>query len=336
MIPILSIVLAAFVVLSTGSSVGAVSAGAKVVIAYPTMSSRTVPLWVAEEEGYFKKYGIRLELVYVRSDSLLMSALASDDIQLVVTGGSAVLNAAAGGLDVKIMANFFSRALVDLVARPGIKGVKDLRGKRIGVQSIGGTNWMYVMQALEQLGLDPGKDRIQILVVGDVKVLIQSLETGTIDAMAASDRAYSLRLKQQGYPTLAELRLAVGGSGLIVKRTYLQQHPDLVESILKAILEGLAFALAPTNKALILDTLTKRLRISDPGIAELAYQDLLKGLDRKPYPSIEGLQNLQRLIKLLNPRVGGLNLNDLVDSSFIRKLDESGFIDRLHKSYGDK
>jgi hypothetical protein len=51
---------------------------------------------------------------------------------------------------------------------------------------------------------------------------------------------------------------------------------------------------------------------------------------RKPYPAIEGMRNVQRLLKTQNPRIADVNVEDLVDSGFIRKLDKSGFFDRIY------
>ena len=101
--------------------------------------------------------------------------MASGDIQISFTGGTAVLGAAAGGMDLKILANFTSRITYDLVARPQIKSPEDLRGKRFGVQSIGGMVWMGAILGLEHLGLEPVRDKIDILVIGDESVLAQAL-----------------------------------------------------------------------------------------------------------------------------------------------------------------
>jgi hypothetical protein len=54
------------------------------------------------------------------------------------------------------------------------------------------------------------------------------------------------------------------------------------------------------------------------------------GEAKQPYPSLEGLRNAQRLMALQNPKIGTVKLDDLVDARFVRKLDESGFIDKLY------
>ncbi|OGP27818.1 MAG: hypothetical protein A2038_05125 [Deltaproteobacteria bacterium GWA2_57_13] len=204
------------------------------------------------------------------------------------------------------------------------------------MQSIGGTVWLYTVVGLEQLGLDLHRDKILTPVIGEYAILAQALEAGTIDAVFISIPAFSQRLKQKGFPILAELNLPVAGNVVVVTSAYLQQHSDRVENVLKALMEGLAFVLTPKNKVTVLETLMKRLQISDPTLVEETYQGLLKELDRKPYPSIEGMQNIQRMMQGSNPRLGDVKVADLIDSSFVRKLDESGFIDRLYATYGGK
>jgi hypothetical protein len=76
----------------------------------------------------------------------------------------------------------------------------------------------------------------------------------------------------------------------------------------------------------------KNLRLADHQAAEEGYQDLLPTLNRKPYPSLDGLRNAQRLMAAQNPKIAALKIDDLVDARFVKKLDESGAIDRLHGS----
>jgi hypothetical protein len=98
---------------------------------------------------------------------------------------------------------------------------------------------------------------------------------------------------------------------------------------MKALLESLAYIVTPKNHATVVQLIMRRLRISDPALAEEGYQDLLRTMSRRPYPAIDGLRNVQRFTKTQNPEIGKVKLEDLIDSRFIRKLDESGFIDGL-------
>jgi hypothetical protein len=102
---------------------------------------------------------------------------------------------------------------------------------------------------------------------------------------------------------------------------------------LKGEIEALVFSLAPRNKPVVLKTLSKWLKVDASG-AEDAYVDLVRGVDRKPFASLEGLRNAQRLLKPRNPKVGEVRAEDVIDSRLMKKLDDSGFIDKLYAFYG--
>ncbi len=330
----------AFVVLTLGSCLisKASLAQVKITIGYAAVAPRAIPLWIAQEEGLFRKYGIEARFVVFRGAPTLVASLVSGHIDLGLSSGGTVLGAAAGGMDLKIVAAPSNRLTPDLIARPQIKKVEELRGKRVGVQSIGGGVWMFTMLGLESVGLDPKRDNIQLVVVGDSVLIGEAVETGTIDA-AFLDGALSRRLRRKGFSVLAELsrgNIPFINQGAIVSSAYLQQHSDLIERVVTGLVEGLAFSLAPVNKPTVLKTLGKHLKVSDPAVAEEGYQDFVHSVDRKPYPSVEALKNGQRIMRILNPQVGQVKVEELIEDKFIRKLDESGFIDRLYKNYGGR
>jgi len=310
-------------------------AATKLTIGYATVTARLMPLWIAHEQGILAKYGIDAQPILIRGAPTLVAGLASGDLQIGRTGGSAMLSAVAAGHDFKFLASFSSRNTYDLVVRPNIKRAEDLRGKRFAVTSIGGTTWMGVLLWLEHLGLDEQRDKIQMQVVGDQGIQVQAIENGLCDA-GVLDGAFSRKLKQKGMTILAEyteLTKLLAGQSLVVHQSFLRQHPDLTENYLKAEIEGLAFSLAPKNKPTVLKAMMKYLRTDAAG-AEDGYLDLLRGVDRKPLPSVEGLRNVQRLLKLRTPKVGDLKVEDVVDSRIARRLDESGFIDKTFAAYG--
>src|SRR5499433_4038742 len=166
---------------NVGSSQAA-SIPTRVTIGYPSPTPRVAPLWIAQELDFFGKYGLSAQLVLVRNNQMLTAGLVTGDIDVGYTGGTTVLGAAAAGVELKMVAGFVSRGRGYLLVRPEIRKPADLAGKRIGVQSIGGTLWMYVMLTLEQLGLDTTRDRIRLLVIGDQPVIVQALESQIVDA----------------------------------------------------------------------------------------------------------------------------------------------------------
>ena len=336
MIKLLIVALGLLIPLSNVSAAVSASAPVKLIIAHAANNPRVAPLWITDEQGFFAKYGIKAEVIFIRNSALSIAALYSKSIDISQAGGISVLGVGDKGPDLKIVAAFTSKLTHDLVARPGINSAKDLRGKRVGVQVVGGSLWITAMLALEQLKIDPTRDDIRVLTIGDQTVLAQALETGVIDA-APLDTAFSQKLKKKGFPILVELNKTntrTVSSTVVVLNSFLQSQPQILENLLKALIEGAAFTLAPENKPLVVRTIMKRLKLGDPADAEEGYDGVTKATDLKPYPSMDGMRNMQRFMKTQNPQVANINLESLVDSRLVKKLDDSGFIDQIVKTYG--
>lgn len=315
----------------------AASASKHIVIAYAAMNARVAPLWVARDRGFFTKYNIDAETIFVRGAPTLVAAMQSNDIDVGYTGGTAVVGAVANGADLKVLAAFTNRVTYDLMVRPGMKTAEDLRGKKFGIQSIGGTVWMGAILALEHLGMDAERDKISIIAVGDQNVLAQALQAGTIDATVL-DGVQSRRLSALGFPTLIDLNkanLPILSSGVAVREPSIQKNPELIENILKALIEGAAFSLSQTQKPVTMKIVQKYLKIGERE-AEEGYRDLVNGTDRKPYAAAAGVTNVVRLMKRTNPKVEKVKAEQLIDDRILKKLDQSGFIDEVLTKYGVK
>jgi NitT/TauT family transport system substrate-binding protein len=314
------------------------AAGSKVVISYGAVNARIAPLWIAQEQKLFAKNGADAEVILVRQIQVTIGGISTGEVQIGYTSGSTLLGAAAGGLDLKMVAALNARVGYDLVTVPAIKTPNDLRGKRFGIQVFGGGLWMGAMLGLEHLGLDPQRDNIHVIQIGDQTILTQALEKGTIDA-AALDGVFSRRLKKEGFVILADLNRAnipYIGLGLVVKSAFARERPEALEGILKGFVEAIAFILSPKNKPVVLKTIMNHLRISDPAVAEEGFQDLVAGAEKKPFPSVEGLRNMHRLLKIGNPKLANVKVEELIDDRILKRLDESGFINGIFTAYGVK
>jgi len=325
-----------FLALTTlGLSLSLAAAPSRLVIGYASTTPRLMPLWVARDQGFFAKYGIESEPVLFRNGANLVTGMAAGDIQIGRTAGAAVLSAVAAGHDLKMLATFSSHNSYDVVTRPNIKRPEDLRGKRLAINSVGGGTWIGAMLWLEQFGLDVQRDQILLQSTGDQGVQSQALESGVVDVVFV-DSVYSKILQQKGMNILAEsseLKQPLVSQSTIVPGAFLQKYPDVAEGYLKSEIEGIAFAVAPKNKPVVIKTLMRRLRVNAEA-AEEGYSDMLRGIDRKPFASLEGMRNLHRLLKPRNPKIGEVKVDDVVDNRIMRRLDESGFIERAFAAQG--
>ncbi|HEX5608071.1 MAG TPA: ABC transporter substrate-binding protein [Candidatus Binatia bacterium] len=300
-------------------------------IAHGAFSEKILLMWLGAEQGLFRKHGVNVEVINIRSGPQTMAALASGDIQIAYTIPGSVVSAATSGFDVAFFAGIVNKADGDFIASPQIYTPQDLRGKRVGVQSIGGGVWSMAMLALEHLGLEPNRDKMTILIVGDSPVLAQSLESGGIEATYLN-YVYSRSLKEKGFPVLLDLGKApipYQGLAAATRRSFLQQNPQVIDALMRGFVESVAFIHKAQNKELAVKSLMKNLRLKNTQDGEIGYQALqwLYSLDIKP--TIAGIQNMARLLALGNPKVRSVKMEDVVDETPWQRLEKSSFYREL-------
>jgi NitT/TauT family transport system substrate-binding protein len=300
-------------------------------IAHGAFSEKIGIMWVGAEQGIFRKHGVNVEVINIRSGPQTMAALASGDIQVAYTIPGSVVSAATGGFDVAFFAGLVNKADGDFIASPNIRSAADLKGKRIGVQSIGGGVWSMAMLAIEHLGLEPNRDKMTVMIIGDSPVLAQSLESGGIEATYLN-YTHSRSLKDKGFPVLLDLGKApipYQGLAAATRRSYMRQNPQVIDSLMRGFVDTVAFIHKPSNKEIVVKTLMKNLRLKNFQDAETGYQSLqwLYNLDVKP--TIPGIQNMARLLAMGNPKVKTVKMEDVVDEAPWQRLEKSPFYKEL-------
>jgi NitT/TauT family transport system substrate-binding protein len=300
-------------------------------IAHGAFSEKIAVMWVGAELGIFRKHGVNVEVIAIRSGPQTMAALASGDIQIAYTIPGSVVSAAASGMDVAFFGGIINLAEGDFMGGRNIRGPEDLKGKRLGVQSIGGGTWSNSMLAIEYLGLEPNRDKIAVLVIGDTPILAQALSAGNIDA-AYLTYGYSKPLKDKGFPLLLDMAKApipYQGLAPATRRTYIRQNPQIIDGLMRGFVESIAFIHKPANKEAVIRSLMKNLRLKNSSDAEAGYQSLqwMYTLDIKP--NIPGIANMQRLLALGNPKVKSVKIEDVVDEAPSQRLEQSAFYREL-------
>jgi len=296
-------------------------------IANGTSGENPAVLWVGVEQGFYRKHGLNVETIYMRVGSLAASALVSGDVNAVLTSSNAVLNLAAGGLDVVIIGALFQRPEGDFMARPEFKRAEDLKGKLIAIQSIGGGGWANNMLALDYLGLDPDRDNIRFIVLGDQPSRIQALETGRAQASWMGS-TFSAPLKKKGYTLLVDLSRApipYVGSSLVVRKNVAHQEAKIYEALLKGTIDALRFFQKPENKPTVLKTMAKNLRLNRAEDAEIGYNAMVAAYSSDLRPKAEGLQKIYSILSRTNPKLLTLKPEAILDATFIQRIQSSGY-----------
>ena len=305
----------------------AASAPYKVIYTFGGLNERSGILWVARDAGIFQKYGIDPTIVNVRNAQVGMSALAAGETQFHVgsaTGTS--IGAMAGGLDPAYIAGLINKLDGAFMVNPSIKTPADLKGKRVGVQSIGGGVWMFSMLAFEHWGLNPERDNIQFRIIGDQSVLAQAITQNIIDG-GYLGYAYGAQLERQGYRMLGDLMkmgIPYQGLGMIARRSLIDRTPEIPERTLRAMVEAITYVNNPGNKAAVVKTLTRELRLSKIEDAQTGYEMMRTLYDKKIYPNAEGLRNVVRLLGKTSEPIRKLKVEEIIDDRIVKKLEKEG------------
>jgi len=308
-------------------TVAAAQAPAKVIMTTGSFSEREAAMYVAQDHGFFRSYGLDLTFVHVRSGPVGMAALAAGESQLhegSVTG--AVLGSAAEGTDLVFVAGMINKLIGNIMASPKIKNPVELKGKVIGVTSPSGGSWMFTTLALEYWGLDAKRDGISFRVLGDESVRSQALLNDTI---AATHLGYTFAapLKSRGFTNLADLAqlpIPFQSTGVMTRRSFINSSPEVVEGVLRGIVDSMAFIAQPENKSAVLKSLAKGLRLAKVEQAVEGYESLPMLYDKRIYPRVDGIRNVIRLLGSTNEKIRRLKAEDLVDERFVRKLEKEG------------
>lgn len=289
-------------------------------------------VWVARERGLFKKYGIEMQFILMPRNPLAVAALLAGEIDAAIIGPGHLVNAGLSGAELSGIANFNQKLDFRLNTRPDIKKPEDLRGKRIAVSGPGSTSHLVSMLALQGLNIDPAK--ISFLTIPGTEMNRRlALESGSVDATSLRGAMGEL-YANKGYTLLYNLKSAgvtLPQNMMVTTRRTAAAKPQVIEGYLKATIEAIAMINDPANKELVIRLLASNLRLSNPADVEESYQAVITNYERAPHTSVEGMKRLQKLLTQLNPKIAEVRVETLIDSSFMNKLESSGFIQGLYK-----
>jgi len=316
-----------FLVVCRDSSAQIAAPLTKVVMTIGAISEREGVVYVAQDHGFFRKHGLDLTLVQVRNGAVGIAALSSGESQVHWGSVSAAnIGAIAEGADLVFLAGFINRLTGAFVVNPKIKSPAELKGKNIGVNGLSGGAWIFAMLTLDYWGLVPERDNIQFRALGDQGVIAQGLSAGAVDA-AFLGYTFGKALESKGFRILADvekLPIPYQGSGIMARRSFALSSTAIVENVLRGLLDSLAFIRDPANKAAVLKSLAKGLRLKRVEEAEEGYQIMLGLYEKKIYPSADGIRNVIRLLGKNNEKIRRLKAEDLVNDVSVRKLEKEG------------
>ena len=207
-------------------------------VGIPSISISSGSFINAKEAGFYKDEGLNVELVVMRGAPAIQG-LIGGTVPFASSGGAGLLPIIRGA-PLRIVFTTFSRPMFWVYSKPEIKTVEELRGKKIGVSSIGSGPDTLLRAMLKKHGLDGGRD-VVILSTGPGTARFFSLKTGVTDAAVLNEQAALMAqesgLRQLFSFTKGEDFVEVQGS-IVVRDSLLESDPLLVEKFTRATLKG--------------------------------------------------------------------------------------------------
>jgi len=309
----------------------------KVTMAQPFVNVLPAGFWIAKDRGFFRKYGLDLEIVIFRGSTQAMQAVLAGQVNVMLGSPGQGLAAAAAGSDVIGVATIGAQMPYFFVVRSDIKTAADLKGKQIGVSGTGlSASRLALILGLRQLGLDVKRDNITLLATGTVPERVAALRSGTLAGTVVDRTSEPIEsVKDLGLTILADFsKLGIPWEHDIVMTTrrFAGGNRSVMEGFMKAWMEGNAYVLNPQNKRAVLRIIAENLQYDKVSYAEAVYTDAVANfIYKKPYIKREALVMLVDIAKDEFPSLLKVNLDQFIDHSVLQTLDRSGFIDALYK-----
>jgi ABC-type nitrate/sulfonate/bicarbonate transport system substrate-binding protein len=286
---------------------------------------------VAKDKRVFDNHGLDVQLILVSGGSLVAQMLASGEIQMTANAPASLVNLIAGGEKLSFFLGLSNTSPFTVVTQPNLRKAEDLKGKRLGTARFGGSSHISALIALEHLGLDLKRDKITLIQTGVDPERMAALEAKAIDSAMLQRVATKVMMSKGFHPLLNMNQAKIPYQN--TSRDFAAANPTAVDGVCRAVIEAYGFIFNKENKQAVKESIARNLRLPNVDAAEDFYQEALEELDRKPYPSLEGTRIVIKYVAEQNPKAASIKVDDLVDTSWLKKLDGEGFFEKV---YGGK
>jgi NitT/TauT family transport system substrate-binding protein len=311
---------------------GQTRAAEKINASYGAISGSMAQTWVAKEAKLFEKYGLDVNLVYISGGPRSIMSLIGGSVEFVNHSGMPALEAFQRGADTALIASPMNQLEHSLVVQKNITSVEQLRGKVLGMSTVGSLTDILLREGLRLNGISE-KD-VSIISVGDLAARLNGLQTGRIHGAIIAG-IQTLTANKLGFRTLidySKLPIEISGSGILVRRSYVSKNPETTLRFLKAWIEGLYLFKAKPDFAFTV--LKKYVASQDQEVLSAIYNLYKERLMTKPTPTLSVTKSMLYLLSRSSPQVGSVNPEGFIDTRFVNELETSGFFDEMNRQYG--
>jgi NitT/TauT family transport system substrate-binding protein len=292
----------------------------RVRIGYSSISSSRIALWVTSDMGFFKKNGLAAEAI-VTPGVQGTQALIAGELQFYLGGVDSAALAAARGSDLVALATA-EPIEYKLITQPNVKTVKDVRGKKIVVDRVGGTSYYISLQILEKVGLKSGEVEL-VQVGGGGNQRVAAFKSGLVAGVVTSpDRFEQLKIPYHVLADAMEMGIKVMGNSYLTTRSYRDQNKDVVLRTMRALVQGRRWAKEPKNRQEVLRIYNRYLPSPDSSFMDHLYRKNVESMPLYPYTNTDDLRIFLSYLTEANPTLRSLKLAEFVDNSYLKRIEQ--------------
>lgn len=296
---------------------------------YSAIGGSQSSVWIPHEAGIFKKHGLELELLYVSGGGRAAQVVLSGEAPMAIFTGGAVVNADLAGADLVVIASGMNAITFFLVARPEVRSIEALKGKKVGITRFGSATDFALGYSESRWPIKRGRD-FTLIQMGGFPEMMQGLKSGALDA-ATLNAEFTILARKEGLKELVDmstLGLSFPTSSIVTTRSYIKRNENTVRKFIRGFVEGSRFA--KTNRAASVDIFRKYIRNDDAEYLNALYDlYVLRYLPKVPYPSPEAIQTVLDQMAEKEPRAAAARPEQFIDARFFEELEREGFIRKL-------
>jgi len=309
-------------------AVGGSHAQEKIRVGQGSISLQSGLMHIGKDRGLFTKYGLVTETIYIPGGSTNIQVLISGNLDLSQLSGAPGVAANLEGGDIVYFAGLLDKLNYQLITRPEIKSLEQLKGKKFGVSRYGSSADFGMRAMLKKLGVDPVKDAT-ILQIGDEPSRIAAIKSGNIDGTVANAPfgIEAERLKLNVLADSLKMDIPFFNTGLLGSRRFLDRQETKVMNFLRAYLESIK--VLKTERDYSIKALAQFTRVQNLKAVQEGYDYFVKQLEPVPYPSAIAMQAVVDQIAETNPKARGVDAKSYVTDKYLKRLEEEGFVKRI-------
>ena len=291
----------------------------RVRIGVPLFPTVSYPVFIAQERGFFEKNGLKAEIIRINSEPTTYQALISGDIDATSGAPTGLVQSNIQGVPVVSLGSWDNLVSYTMISREKIDDLSQLRGKKVGINRLGGKSSLILRVMLEDAGLNTSKD-VTLLQLGGSQERLAALIRGGIDA-APVDFAFEPKMKQMGFHLVPGRKTPFMNGPITVTVASLKANRGKWVRFVKAYLEATHYM--TTNKEGSVAVLKRIIPTDDRETLDYAYEQMRQRATVDLMPPDAAVENLVKMMTYIDKRAATLDRSKLADYSILKELLQS-------------